>query len=222
MCYSELIHIQCGHARRFGSPSAGSEPRLYCTSARPFAAARHELETGAGRRRLHVGWIEGGRGGTVGSVGLTRSGLGDGCSRRSLLQGPPLPLFPAHTSRTWTLPTGLTVAGRRPSYPSLIRVESLSGLRTLPVLQRRNLPLQSSFKFLSASASLASSSSWVWPLVPSPFVLASSARCFKFVVASRQGFRSESFRSSIWCNHQSLEECSVSRSDPKYSHHSMI
>ena len=63
MCYSELIHIQCGHARRFGSPSAGSEPRLYCTSARPFAAARHELETGAGRRRLHFGGIEGGRGG---------------------------------------------------------------------------------------------------------------------------------------------------------------
>ena len=39
--YYELIHIhqdksgKCWHARRFGSPSAGSEPRLYCISARP-------------------------------------------------------------------------------------------------------------------------------------------------------------------------------------------
>ena len=35
-------HIKCGHARRFGSPSAGSGPRLYCVSARPFAAAGHD------------------------------------------------------------------------------------------------------------------------------------------------------------------------------------
>ena len=46
---------------------------------------------------------------------------------------------------------GLAVAGRRPSYPSRIRVKSLSGLRTLP---RHNLPLRSSFKFVIASASL--------------------------------------------------------------------
>ena len=49
--YYELIHIhqdksgKCRHARRFGSPSAGSEPRLYCIiSARPFAEAGHEIE----------------------------------------------------------------------------------------------------------------------------------------------------------------------------------
>ena len=36
------MNIKCGHARRFGSPSAGSGPRLYCVSARPFAAAGHD------------------------------------------------------------------------------------------------------------------------------------------------------------------------------------
>ena len=55
---------KCGHARRFGSPSGGSESHLYCISAHPFAAAGHELEPGPGRGRLHVGGtgIEGAEG----------------------------------------------------------------------------------------------------------------------------------------------------------------
>ena len=48
----------CGHAHRFGSPSAGSGPRLYCTLARPFAAAGHD--PGPNRGRLHVGGMGGG------------------------------------------------------------------------------------------------------------------------------------------------------------------
>ena len=108
MFYHELIHIlphsrgnktaanlrlihpdksgKCGlHARRFGSPSAGSEPRLYCISARPFAAtAGHEVEAGPGFTSAAMS----GRAGAVasGPVGRTRSGLGGGCvSRRGLL-----------------------------------------------------------------------------------------------------------------------------------------
>ena len=42
------------------------------------------------------------------------------------------------------------VAGRRLSNPSRIRVENLSGLRTL---LRRNSPVRSSFKFVIASVS---------------------------------------------------------------------
>ena len=46
----ESIHIhqaksgKGGHAHRFGSPSAGSEPCLYCISVRPFVAAGHGVE----------------------------------------------------------------------------------------------------------------------------------------------------------------------------------
>ena len=105
-------------------------------------------------------------------------------------QPPPLPLFPTHLSRTWTRPAGLTAVGHRPLYPSRTRVESLSCQRTLP---RRNLPLQPSFnlKFVIASASRASSSSWLLPLVPSPFVLVSSAR--QFQVSYCLSFRVHSF-----------------------------
>ena len=52
--------IKCGHACRFGSPSAGSGPRLYCTSACPFAAAGHD--PGPDCRHLHVGGMRGGSG----------------------------------------------------------------------------------------------------------------------------------------------------------------
>ena len=67
---------------------------------------------------------------------------------RCLLSPQPslFPLFPTHPSWTWTRQACLAVAGHRPPYPSSIRVESLSGLRTLP---RRNLPLRSSFKLWS-------------------------------------------------------------------------
>ena len=139
MFYYELIHIhqdkscKCWrHARRFGSHSACSRPRLYCISARPFAAAGHELEPGPGRGRLLVGGIEGQGGG----------GSWWACWQETFwlrawwlpLQQPlPLPLFPTHPSRTLTL-------------------------------------------------------------VPSPFVLASSARQFKFVIASR----SESLHSRVF------------------------
>ena len=45
--------IKCRHARRSGSPSAGSWPRFYCISARPFAAAGHD--PGPDRGRHHFG-----------------------------------------------------------------------------------------------------------------------------------------------------------------------
>ena len=73
--------IKCGHARRFGSPSAGSGPRLYCILARPFAAAGHD--TGRYLGRLQVGSMGVALAG--GPVGLTRFGLGAGRSRCSLL-----------------------------------------------------------------------------------------------------------------------------------------
>ena len=64
--------IKCGHALL--------GPRIYCISACPFAAARHD--PGPGRRRLHVGSM-----GVVvaWAVGRRRFGLGGGRSRRSLL-----------------------------------------------------------------------------------------------------------------------------------------
>ena len=89
MFYCGLIHVhqdksgKCWHAHRFGSPLAGSEPRLprlYFISSCPFPAAGHVLEPGPRRGRVHVGGIEGDGGGGGGLVGL----LG-GCSRRSLL-----------------------------------------------------------------------------------------------------------------------------------------
>ena len=67
-------------------------------------------------------------------------------------------------------PAGLAVAGRRPLYPSEWRALAVfAGLQNLP---RSNLPLCST---LIASILTWSSCQWS-PLVPSRFVLASSAR----------------------------------------------
>ena len=72
MFYCGLIHVhqdksgKCWHAHRFGSPLAGSEPRLprlYFISSCPFPAAGHVLEPGPRRGRVHVGGIEGDGGG---------------------------------------------------------------------------------------------------------------------------------------------------------------
>ena len=113
-----------------------------------------------------------GRGVAVGPVGRTRT-----TSSSSLLPSPSFWLLRVELERCRP-PAGLAVAGRRPLYPSRTfnGLESLSCLQALP---RCNLPLGSSFKFVIASASLASSSLWSWPLFPSHFVLASSARQFQ-------------------------------------------
>ena len=79
---------------------------------------------------------------------LVRTGLSENEPAVKLVQV--VHLFPGHPRRTWTRPAGLAVAGRRPSYPSHIRVESLSFLRPLP---RHTLSLRSSFKFVIASIS---------------------------------------------------------------------
>ena len=67
-----------------------------------------------------------------GPVGRTRSGLGGGCSRRSLA------LSDASESNL-NATVGLAVSGRRLSYPSRVRVKSMSVLRTLP---RQNSSIQ--------------------------------------------------------------------------------
>ena len=129
---SPLLHI-CASLRR-GRTRTWSRPWYRTPSRRAVVGGIEEREGGGGLSSWAC-WLD--------TFWLGRWLL--------LQQPPPLPLFPTHPSRTWTRPAGLAVAGRRPSYPSRIRVESLSNLRTLPHhnLPGTVLPLRFSFKFLS-------------------------------------------------------------------------
>ena len=101
-----------GHRRRPGVVLC--RPTQICISARPFAAAGHELEPGPGRGRIHVGGIEGGRWWACwpNTFWLERWLLS--------LQPPPLPLFPTHPSLIRT-----RVSSRVPSFSRLRHVSWL-------------------------------------------------------------------------------------------------
>ena len=113
--------------RRFGSPSGA------CKLACPFAAARHG--PGPKRGRLQVGGSM--RGGVISFWALWRDTILMGVGRYRC--GQPSPSRPSRTcvqvrvtvgppatrsDPAW--PADLAVAGRRPSYPSCIRVERVA------------------------------------------------------------------------------------------------
>ena len=139
--------------------------------------AGHGLEPGLGRGCLHVsvvGWW-----GVAGRpVGQTRSGLGGGCS--CLLTS--LPAL-SDSSESNLNAAGRTCRGEPQVVVSELHPTPSGEPERFTTLPRRNLPLLSSFKFVIASASLASRDRGHSSQLPSLSRLWHVS--FKFVVAPR-------------------------------------